>query len=121
VLSLSSERYRHFDPGRTLLWLMATVQSPTALCLRTDRAFLIQNIITPAWHPREPEAHVLFLCAEPKAHWDAMRLVKESVRWAKEKGCLRWWICSETENSIEALARRMGAEPAVMRYKLDLS
>jgi hypothetical protein len=95
-------------------------RQPNTLVIRTQRAYLISNILTPAWHPQEPECHVLFLCAEPKAHWDAMRLVRENVRWAREKGCVRWWICSETEHSIEAFAKRMGAAAALTRYRLDL-
>lgn len=96
-------------------------QLPTALCLRTDHAFLILNVLTPAWHPKEPEAHVLFLCAEVGKHWDSLRLLRESIKWARERGCLRWWFCSETEHAVDALARRVGAEPAAMRYRLDLT
>lgn len=119
-LSLASERYRHFDPGRTLLWLAQGLQQPTVLNIRTTDAFCISSILTTAWHPKERECHVLFLCAAVGAHWQAMSLLRESVRWAREEGCLNWWFSSETENLIDSLAKRIGAKPTVMRWKLDL-
>jgi hypothetical protein len=120
ILSLASERYRHFDPGRTLSWLVEVVRSPIALVIRTDHAFLIASIVTPVWHPKEPECHVLFLCAAPGRHWEAVRLLRFSTRWGREQGCLRWWFSSETDYAIDALAKRVGARPAVQRYRLDL-
>lgn len=121
LLSLANERYRRFDPGRTLLWLVDTIKNEWMQTNRTADAFCITSVLTPAWHPKEPEAHVLFLCAAEGAHWQAMSLLRESVRWSKEKGCVRWWFSSETDHSIEALAKRVGAEPSVTRYKLDLT
>lgn len=121
LLSLANERYRRFDPGRTLMWLVDTIKNEYMLASRTTDAFCITSMLTPAWHPKEPEAHVLFLCAAEGAHWQAMSLLRESVAWARGKGCVRYWLSSETEHSIEALAKRVGAEPAVTRYKLDLA
>lgn len=121
LLSLASERYRHFDPGRTLLWLMGALQNKDGLVIRTSDAFSIASILTPAWHPKESECHVLFLCAAVGAHWQAISLLRETIRFARERKCVRWWFSSETEHAIDQLARRVGAEPAVMRYKLDLS
>ena len=120
MLSLAHERYRSFDPGRTLAWLAGMLQNPNALVIRTASAFAIATVLTPAWHPKEPECHVLFLCAAEGKHWQAVTLVRETVRWARERGCLKWWFSSETEHDIEMLARRVGAEPAVMRYCLNL-
>jgi hypothetical protein len=121
ILSLASERYRHFDAGKTLLWLTAMMQAPTARCARTDHGFCISNIVTSAWHPKEREAHVIFLCCAEGKHWDGVRLLKDSIAWGRGEKCVRWWFCSETEHAIDALAKRVGAVPAVMRYRLDLT
>lgn len=121
LLSLASERYRHFDPGRTLVWLINVLRNPNMRITRMEDAFCICSILTPAWHPKESECHVLFLCAAKGAHWQALNLLRESTHWARERECVRWWFCSETDNKIDALAKRVGAEPAVMRFKLDLT
>ena len=121
VLSLSYERYLSFDPGRTIVWLLATLRSPTALAIRTDHAFAIANIITSAWHPKEHECHIVFLCAADGYHWEAIKLLRQSIGWARGRGCIRWWVSSETEYRIDALAKRVGARPAVQRWLLDLT
>ena len=120
LLSLAHERYRDFDPGRTLAWLAQTLQNEWMRAERSDDAFCISSILTPAWHPKEPECHVLFLCTAEGKHWQGISLLRSSIAWAKGKGCVRWWFSSETEHSIEQLALRVGAQPSVMRYKLDL-
>jgi len=121
ILSLAYERYRAFDPGRTLIWLAQTLQNPLSLMLRAERAFLIASIAVPAWHPNEKEAHVLFVCAGDGYHWQACTLLRQSVDWARGQGCVSWHVSSETEYDIEPLARRLGAEPWVTRYKLRLT
>lgn len=121
LLSLADKRYRHFDPGTTLAWLAGIIQNPQALVSRTDDAFVIAIYTTPAWHPAEPECHVHFLCAAEGCHWQAMKLLRETVAWARGHGCVRWWFSSETQYEIGPLAKRLGARPRVMRYCLDLT
>ena len=120
VLSLGYERYRPFDPGRMLLWLATMLKSPDTLAIRTNHAFLIGSIATPIGQPNERGFHVLYICAAPWYHWEAVKLLRDSVSWSRGCGCQEWWVSSETDVDIEPLARRMGAKPAVMRYKLDL-
>lgn len=120
VLSLSYERYRAFDPGRTLLWLLQIIKAPNALAIRGEHAFLIAHTTTPAWHPNETECHILFLCAAPGYHWQAVKLLRQSIAWARERQCVRWWFSSETPSDIGPLALRVGARASVVRYQLDL-
>lgn len=120
VLSLAYKRYRSFDPGTTLTWLVRVLRNPDSLAIRTDNAFLIANIVTGIWQPDERECHVTFLCAAEKHHWEAVKLIKRSVTWARGTGCRKWWFCSETECPIDAIALRVGARPEVMRYSIDL-
>lgn len=120
VLSLAYERYRPFDPGTTLTWLVQILRRPEALAIRSDNAFLIANIVTGVWQPKERDCHVIFCCAADKHHWEAVRLVKQSVTWARGCGCRKWWFSSETDFDVEPLALRAGAKPDVMRYSIDL-
>ena len=121
VLSLAYKRYRSYDPGKTLLWLLNVMRNDRALAIRSENAFVISHITTTAWWPDEPECHVAFTCAAEGHHWEAVRLLRQSIGWAREKGCVRWWFSSETDVDVEALALRVGARPAVMRYLIDLT
>ena len=121
TLSLAHKRYRSFDPGLTLTWLIAIIRSPTALAIRSDHAFVIVTITTSAWWPDEPECHTMFVCAAAGHHWETVKLLRQSISWARGRGCVRWWFSSETDCNIEALALRVGAAPRVMRYCVDLA
>jgi hypothetical protein len=121
VLSLAFRKYRAFDPGLTLTWLIGMIRAPSALALRSDHAFLIVNVTTSAWWPDERECHVLFACAASGHHWELVRLLRQSISWSRGKGCVRWWFSSETDIDIEVLALRVGAQPRVMRYCIDLT
>ena len=120
VLSLGYERYPPFDPGRMLSWLAATLQNPQALAIRTDHAFLIGSIAIPVGQPKDRGFHVLYVCAAEGHHWETVRLLRDSISWARGSGCMEWWVSSETAVDIEPLAKRVGAKPRVMRYRLDL-
>src|SRR5215475_8211559 len=81
-LSLGHRRYGNYDPGGALSFLAAIFRSPDALCIRTANAFLIaSHVVGPPWRPDEPECHVMVLCAEVGAHWEAARLLRRSVAW----------------------------------------
>lgn len=120
VLSLAYKRYRPFDPGTTLTWLAGVLRNPDALPIRTRHAFLIANIVTSPWQPTERDCHVVFCCAAERYHWEAVRLVRQSITWARGAGCRKWWFSSETEFAIDQIARRVGAKPDVMRYSIEL-
>jgi hypothetical protein len=120
ALTLMHERYRRFDPGNALLWMLRAVQSPYALCRRTSHALLFATMNQVMWEPKEFEAEVKLLCAYPGHHWQAVRLLRESVAWAKAEHCARWWFSSGTAYDIAMLARRVGAEPQSPQYKLEL-
>jgi len=122
VLSLAHKRYPTFDPGGALRFLAIVIPAPQALTIRSEGAFLIaSHVAAPPWYPDQPECHVMALCAEAGAHWEAARLMRRSVAWAREQGCVRWRFHSETEHLIGALAERVGARKDSPRYVIDLS
>jgi hypothetical protein len=119
-LSLGHRRYGSYDPGGALSFLAAAFRAPLMLCIRTDNAFLVASSVTAPWRPKEPECHVMVLCAEQGAHWEAARLLRRSVAWAREQGCVRWRFHSETSNMVDSLCVWVGAKQDSPRWVLDL-
>lgn len=121
LLSVAYQRYGAYDPGPILTRLAEMMQRPDWLVMRSAHAFAISNLFVPAWRTQaEPECNVVILCAEPGGVWDAVRVLRESVRWARQKGCTAWWFGSETEVDISAIARRVGGVKALPRYRIGL-
>jgi len=120
VMSMGYRHYGPYDPGTTLEFLVRYFNSQDTLKLRTNDAFLLAVQVRPAWRPTEAECHVSALCAEHGAHWQAMKLLRYSVAWAKALKCDRWRFHSETSSRIDALAKRVGAYQDTPRWRIDL-
>jgi hypothetical protein len=86
---------------------------------RTENAFAISMISTLPWLPSEFEANIIFICAEDGAMWEAMRLLRDSVAWAKLRKCKRWRMSSNTEYDVQAMARRLGATEITPRFSME--
>ena len=117
ALSLAYERY-DFDPGAGAIFYLNCLKSATTLKIRRSHAFLIGTIVTSPWAPDVKEFHGLVLCAVQGHHWQAVALLRDSVIWAHQQGCSRWWFTSDRA-SIDALCRRIGAKRET-RYLIDL-
>ena len=63
----------------------------------------------------------MVLVAERGCHWQAIKLLRRTIEWAKERGCLRWFLSSDTNYDFAALARRVGAQYGAMRHCLVLT
>jgi len=100
-----------YDEKGGLVALTQAMRLPTAIAWRNDHAFLVGNTQARAWVPKHRTLHILALCVEEGHHWSAVELLRGSVEWARAQGCDRWWLASETEHGVEALARRVGARP----------
>ena len=121
AMSLAHRRYEeHFDPGVALVAGTNAMRLPTALAWRTDHGFLIANIVASVWHPKQRSLHILAICVEEGHHWEAVELLRASVGWAQEQGCEKWWLTSETEAKVDALARRVGAK-AYPHYVIEFA
>jgi len=120
VMSLGGRRYpAGYDPGGALQALVAAMRIKSAIAWRTDHAFLVANIVNTLWYPQRPQCEVLAICVEEAHHWDAVCLLRASAKWAREQGCARWIVASDTKHSIEAMAKRIGAEP-MPRWGINL-
>lgn len=122
ILSLGYERYGPYDPGGVLLMLLQGLRSEATLMIRSEpkNAVLVANYVTPPWYPNRRECHVMFLVSKSGAHWQAMKLLRESVAWARLQGCARWRFHSETAHDVGALCRYVGAREDSPRYVVDL-
>jgi hypothetical protein len=119
ALSLGYRRYGPYDPGKILIYCMDAMRSRRALFIRTDRAFLLAALILPVWADTGDECNVLALCTEEGAVWEGVRLLRRSVRWARDNGCKKWWFGSETKHDVSKLAQRVGAEVTHPRYRIE--
>ena len=120
ILSLAHRRYTKTpDPGTTLAWLARVLNSPNeALAIRSSGAFTVALLSAPPWWPNELECNIAVLVADKACHRQAVSLLRETSAWARGKGCVRWWLSSETDYDFEALAKRVGAKPGVMKYRI---
>ena len=119
ALSLAWDNYKpSFDPGAAVLFYLNVLKSPLCFKRRSPYAFCIGTIVTAPWNPAEKELHGLVLVAQRGHHWQAVKLLRESVIWAHKHGCQHWWFTSDYSN-IELLCRRIGAKRKA-RYVIDL-
>lgn len=102
-----------------LVALGQAMKLKTALAIRSTHAFLVGNIQVRAWAPEHKTLHILALCCEEGHHWGAIELLRVSIEWAREQECDKWWLASETEHGVEALAQRVGAK-AMPGWAIDL-
>jgi hypothetical protein len=70
------------------------------------------------WLPAEPEAILLFVCADEDRGWQALRLLRDSVAWARKRRCAMWRLSSETDADLVMLAKRLGATEISPRYTI---
>ena len=112
-----SQRY---DAAATELWFRNIVLKSPILYLpqRTDNAFCISMLTVQTWLPAEFECHIMFMCADDGAMWEAMKLIRASIEWAKSRRCTVWKVASDTDIELAAMARRVGATEVYPRYTL---
>ena len=110
-----------FDPEGTEGWFRNIVlKSPLLfLPIRTDNAFLIAMLCCVPWTPADFETNVIMVCADDGAMWEALRLLRVSVEWARRRKCSAWRLTSENDD-LTALARRIGATETSPRFNLRL-
>jgi hypothetical protein len=111
-----------FDPTSTEGWYRNIVLKNPLLFYpaRTQNAFCISLISLVPWLPNDLECSVIMICAEDGAMWDAARLLRASIAWAKSRKATTWRICSETDFDLAQIARRVGATEIWPRFILRL-
>jgi hypothetical protein len=72
------------------------------------------------WLAGELEANVVFICADDGCMWQALRLLRCSIDWARRRRCTTWRLASETDYDLGPLARRLGVTEQSPRFILQL-
>lgn len=116
---LCKKRYSHaYDPESTQAWFANIVlKSPLMFyAIRTADAFVITMLSIVPWLPNEIDANVIFVCADDDAMWQAFRLLRCSIEWAKRRRATLWRLSSDTDVDLRAIAKRLGATEIAPRY-----
>jgi hypothetical protein len=120
---LCKKRYSHkYDSETTAAWFQNVVlKSPLLFfAARTQDAFCISLISVTPWLPGSIEANVVFVCCDDGCMYQALRLLRASIAWAKLRNCTLWRLSSDTDYDLAPLARRLGATELSPRYVLRL-
>ena len=120
LVFLCKKRYSNrYDSSTTENWFRNIVlKSPlTFYATRTENAFHISMLSVMPWTPAEPECIVLFVCAEEGKGWQAVKLLRDSIAWARDKRrCTIWRLSSDTDAELVAVAKRLGVTEISPRY-----
>ena len=123
LIYLCKKRYSHkYDQFGTEGWFRNIVLKQPGLFLpiRTQNAFSVALISFIPWTPAEIECNMAFVCADDGAMWEAMKLMRASIEWARLRRCKKWRMSSDTEYDFAPVARRLGATEVSPRFSMDL-
>lgn len=118
---IGRRRYEHrYDGLCTEQWFRNIVlkQPFTFFPTRTENAFCISMVTLLPWLPAEPQCEVVFICADEGHEMEALKLIRASVDWGRQRRCGSWKITSETDFDLSTLAKRVGAREVWPRYTL---
>lgn len=121
MYDLTTRKYPQYDAVTTEGWFRNQVLKTPLLFLpqRTDNAFCITMLTFTPWIAT-PECTVVFICADDDAHWEAMKLMRSSIEWARKRKCNYWRVSSDTDNDLTMFARRLGVNEISPRFSLKL-
>ena len=123
LIFLGKKRYgERFDYLTVEAWFRNVVlKSPLMFYpIRTANAFLISMLSCVPWTPNEFECNLVFVCADDGAMWEAAKLLRASIAWAKMRKCKRWRMSSDTDFDIAPIARRLGETEITPRFCIEL-
>lgn len=90
------------------------------LATRLTNSFQIGLVSLLPWVPSKLEYHVVFICSDDGAMWEAAKLLRQSIDWARKRGCKCWRLSSDTEFDLAPVARRLGATEVSPRFTINL-
>jgi len=121
LIFLGKKRYgERFDYVTVEGWFRNIVlKSPLMfLPIRTENAFLVAMLSVVPWLPSEFECHVVFVCADDGAMWETLKLLRSSIKWARDRKCASWRLSSDTEFDLAPMARRLEATELSPRFMI---
>lgn len=120
---LSERRYEaRFDRITTEGWFRNIVLKQPLMFLpqRMDNSFCISSLSVAPWLSAEVECNMVFIVAEDGAMWEAMKLLRASIAWARYRRCTTWRMSSDTDVKLDMMARRLGCKELSPRFTLRL-
>jgi TfoX/Sxy family transcriptional regulator of competence genes len=119
MIDLARVRFRAFDPVAARSWFVNDVlTNDRYFAMRTEDAFLVAVLGSMSWASRT-EAIVLILITADDKPWQIVRLLRESIKWARQRKAAHWHFWMDDADA-GALARRVGARENTKRYRVDL-
>jgi hypothetical protein len=116
---ICKKRYSNkYDSVTTEGWFRNNVLKSPVMFLpqRMPNAFCISMLSILPWLPSEVECNVVFICADENCGWEAMKLLRSSMEWAKGRKCACWRLASDTSADLTAFAKRLGVVEISPRY-----
>ena len=123
LIFLGKKRYGvEYDYLTVEGWFRNVVlKNPTMfLPIRLANSFQIGLVSLLPWTPAKLEYHVVFVCADEGAMWEAAKLLRTSIEWARKRGCKYWRLSSDTDFDMAPIARRLGAQEISPRFTVTL-
>lgn len=87
---------------------------------RSADAFQITSLTTTPWTPQAYQAEVMAICADHGKMWQAVKLLRDSIQWARDRRAVGWNFSTETQYDLAPIMKRLGAVALTPRYRLDL-
>jgi hypothetical protein len=120
MIELARRRFRAFDPVAAQSWFVSEVLTNNRyFAMRTEDAFLVAVLSSMPWSMSRSEAIVLILITDDDKPWQIVRLLRESIKWARQRKAAHWHLWMDDADA-GALARRVGARQNTNRYRVDL-
>lgn len=123
VVWLGRKKYpKNYDPAGAEGWLRNIVLKNPMMFFaeRTQNAFCVSMMSVKPWTPSEQECNIAAFCCDDDAMWEGMKLIRDSIEWARNRKCVSWTVNSDTENDFTMLARRVGATELSPRFSIRL-
>lgn len=121
LISLGKKKYgSNYDYLTVEGWFRNIVLKAPLMFLpiRLANSFLIAMLATTPWAPSAFECNVVFVCADDGFMWEAAKLLRHSIEWARKRKCTAWRLTSDTQYDLAPIARRLGANEISPRFSV---
>lgn len=112
---------QRFDAITTESWFRNIVLKTPMMFypVRLQNSFMIAMLSCLPWLPSEFECNVICICADDGAMWEAVKLLRASIKWAEDRKCKCWLLAGDTAFDLAPMAMRLGARELTPRYRID--
>ena len=115
IMALASEKYPGRDVEKDRPWASWCIQNPDRLVLIGPNSMGCAQV---DWiYGHECKARLDVLAARPGPFWEALRMVRIMVNWARQKGAIGTFkLNAETDVNFAPFASRLGGRKVTTTY-----